>query len=569
MPLDSLSRHIYELRFENKFLKLTGNAFEDFFSEVMEKKYGGDFMRCRPWGKRGDRKNDGYLKSKRMLFQVYAPNEMTEKDFKKKVEADFKGAKQHWKKYFDKWIFVHNSKHGLGPEQLKLLFELDESHANICVVHWGFEDIRSKVFDLDKENLASLLGPVDLFETIQNEEGRTIQEATNEGFEAELDQVAEETKEDLKRRAEDNYDAGKSYVHDHCYKDAAASYKKSVDALPTMSAFLNLGGCYYYISNYANAESAFRAGLDIAAIRESREFESAFLSNIGLIHSEQGRLAEALESYQASLKIECRLGNPLGQAQGLSNTGTIYFQEGRLDEAIEAYRKAQQIFEEIGDLLGQARTLGNIGLVHRNHGKSQNALGAFQSAMIFFAQIGDPYGLAKTFVNIGTIYSEQGKLDEGLAAYQNGQKIFEQVGNQLGHANALGGIGNILYEQERLDDALESYQEALEIFIEIGNRLGQADTLGNIGNVYLLQGKLDEALKAYQDALKLHKQIGYPLGQANQLANIGLLCRQQGDGKAALEHYRQARDIYTEHGFGTPGLQIVEKSIHDLEQNGQ
>ena len=57
MKLDSLSRHFYEVMFENKFLKLKGNAFEDFFAEVMEKKYRGDFMRCRPWGNRGDLEN--------------------------------------------------------------------------------------------------------------------------------------------------------------------------------------------------------------------------------------------------------------------------------------------------------------------------------------------------------------------------------------------------------------------------------------------------------------------------------------------------------------------------------
>ena len=34
-------------------------------------------MACRPWGDRGDRKNDGFLKSERRL-QVYAPNEMSE-----------------------------------------------------------------------------------------------------------------------------------------------------------------------------------------------------------------------------------------------------------------------------------------------------------------------------------------------------------------------------------------------------------------------------------------------------------------------------------------------------------
>ncbi|MDA8227847.1 MAG: hypothetical protein M0T74_09175 [Desulfitobacterium hafniense] len=71
--MDSLSRAYYEACFERDYLKITEKAFQDFFSELMEKRFPGDFQRVMPSGKAGDRKNDGYLKSKRMLFQVYAP----------------------------------------------------------------------------------------------------------------------------------------------------------------------------------------------------------------------------------------------------------------------------------------------------------------------------------------------------------------------------------------------------------------------------------------------------------------------------------------------------------------
>jgi hypothetical protein len=73
-------------------------------------------MACRPWGNQGDRKNDGFLKSERRLFQVYAPNEMEAAKAKTKITADFEGAKEHWGKHFDKWTFVHNATDGLPPQ---------------------------------------------------------------------------------------------------------------------------------------------------------------------------------------------------------------------------------------------------------------------------------------------------------------------------------------------------------------------------------------------------------------------------------------------------------------------
>ena len=90
--MDQLSRQHYELVYERNFLKFKGNEFQDFFSSLMEKCYPGDFQRIRPWGKFGDRKNDGYLKSQRTLFQIYAPNEMKSAEAVAKINEDFYGA---------------------------------------------------------------------------------------------------------------------------------------------------------------------------------------------------------------------------------------------------------------------------------------------------------------------------------------------------------------------------------------------------------------------------------------------------------------------------------------------
>ena len=87
----NLQRAFYEQKFEIAFLRAKGDAFQDLFEKLMGLAYKADFMPCRPWGNRGDRKNDGFLKSERRLFQVYAPNEMKETQPISKIQEDFKG----------------------------------------------------------------------------------------------------------------------------------------------------------------------------------------------------------------------------------------------------------------------------------------------------------------------------------------------------------------------------------------------------------------------------------------------------------------------------------------------
>ena len=50
------------MSFELRYLKARADEFQDFFASIMEKRYPSDFMKVRPWGNVGDRKNDGYLR---------------------------------------------------------------------------------------------------------------------------------------------------------------------------------------------------------------------------------------------------------------------------------------------------------------------------------------------------------------------------------------------------------------------------------------------------------------------------------------------------------------------------
>lgn len=148
----------YEMKFENEFLRAKGGAFQTFFERLMGLAYKADFMACRPWGQTGDRKNDGYLKSERCLFQVYAPNEMKASEAKAKITEDFVGAKQYWRQYFDSWVFVHNATGGLPPHVQQLLLDLAADNPDIDLTPWCLEELRVIFRRLSDSDKASWLG---------------------------------------------------------------------------------------------------------------------------------------------------------------------------------------------------------------------------------------------------------------------------------------------------------------------------------------------------------------------------------------------------------------------------
>jgi hypothetical protein len=145
----------YGVNFENAFLKAKGDAFQTFFEQLMSRAYKSDFMACRPWGNIGDKKNDGFLKSERRWFQVYAPNEMTATEAKKKIAEDFAGALEHWGKHFDKWAFVHNAYDGLPPHVQELLLETERQNPGVKIEPWSLEELRVVFRRLELADLQS------------------------------------------------------------------------------------------------------------------------------------------------------------------------------------------------------------------------------------------------------------------------------------------------------------------------------------------------------------------------------------------------------------------------------
>ena len=173
--MDKLQRAWYDMRFELDYLRLKGDAFQDFFSRLMACCHPNDFIKVRPWGNVGDRKNDGYLRSERLLFQCYAPNEMTSHEAINKINEDFTGCLPHWRQYFDKWVFVHNADNGLGPQITARLLELGHSHAPLLIGHWGMTEIRDRFRRLGLDDCIALYGFVPTQEAVSEVRAADLQ----------------------------------------------------------------------------------------------------------------------------------------------------------------------------------------------------------------------------------------------------------------------------------------------------------------------------------------------------------------------------------------------------------
>jgi len=152
------------LNLDLKLRTSAGTAFQDFFSSVLEKSLGEDFVRIRPYGSLGDRGCDGYRPSTGCVYQSYgavngATNAVT--TLVRKIEDDFAKAygDPELGPLMKEWRFAHNLSAGTPIEASLAIEALAAKHPKIKFGLIGPAAIMDASFQLPLAKLEQIIGP--------------------------------------------------------------------------------------------------------------------------------------------------------------------------------------------------------------------------------------------------------------------------------------------------------------------------------------------------------------------------------------------------------------------------
>ena len=199
---------------------------------------------------------------------------------------------------------------------------------------------------------------------------------------------------------------------------------------------------------------------------------SAF-SNIGSIYL----LRQQWQKAQKYLVNAVRL-NPLNP-EAHYNLGTALHQQGKLEEAIASYQEALAIRPSYPE------AYGNLGVIFYQQGKLEEAIASYQQALTL------RQNYPEVHYNLATIFQEQGKIEASIDSYQQVLLLWPTF------AEAHYSLGLLFQQQAKLNEAITSYQQALDI------RQSYPEAHYNLGLALYNLGKLEEAIASYQVAIAL------------------------------------------------------------------
>jgi predicted O-linked N-acetylglucosamine transferase (SPINDLY family) len=352
------------------------------------------------------------------------------------------------------------------------------------------------------------------------------------------------------------------------------------------------------MSILARLRSAGRSSPPANIGAEASERRASQLIDEGNALEDQGLLEEALEHYEAAIRLAPHLarahlnrgnvtlkkGDPEGAVAAYAtallqdpgyaaahyNIGNAHGKCGRREAAVNSYRRAIELKPEFADAeVALACVLEDLGQleaavasysraleirpdyaeVHCNLGNAFRTLGRFDAAMASYRRAVE---LKPDFVvahsQLGAVLQKLGKFDDAVACYQRALEL------NAGFVDGYIGLGNALQEVGRRGEAEANYYSALEI------NPNCADAYCNLGNLLRDSGKPAEAIATYSRALEITPDF------AEVHCNLANAFRDLGRLEDAVASYRRAVEIKSDFAGAHCNLGVTLKELGRLDE---
>ena len=221
---------------------------------------------------------------------------------------------------------------------------------------------------------------------------------------------------------------------------------------------------------YAEAITALQGAMAILQARKQLEtpFGAILLNNLGELHYQLGRYAEAIPYYERAISLAGTGGVQPQLGINYRNLGIVYQLTGRTADAIAAYKNSVAILSRLpGERVQLASTLNNIATLLEDQKRYGDAEKLLQQALAIYREaFGENHlYVATAYSNLGTLYETGGDLTRAemmlLSANQVMLQVFDR--DHPRRVTILRNLGWFYNKKKDWPKALAYFREALGI----------------------------------------------------------------------------------------------------------
>lgn len=256
-----------------------------------------------------------------------------------------------------------------------------------------------------------------------------------------------------------------------------------------------------------------------------------------------GHYDEAAQACEESHRVFAAAGNAADSAQTERFLGDIRMRQGRLGDAMEMFQETLKIDQAAQNARGTAVNLNEMAIVYEAQGDLKHAAELYHRAYLIFLRLGHPKNASILASNESGILLQEGKLAQAETQIRPALKLARECGSQDAEAATYRIMSELARLRGRLDEALQHSRTAQSLNTE-NDPVAKIDDFVQQGRVLASRGDLAGARKSMLAALSVAEKTGAKGQMAESHLELAKLDMEEGHMAQAEQAIRDALSIF-------------------------
>jgi len=324
---------------------------------------------------------------------------------------------------------------------------------------------------------------------------------------------------------------------------------------------------YFLQGNILQAQAVGEEYLQTAARFDDKPNLVAANSLLGILSSQSGNYARALEYMLTSMKLAEEVGDRNKMAALYQNLGNVYNDLEDYDKAIDYYKKSIATIQSVTPKITVPPSpYNNIGSVLIHQKRYREALDYLDTGSRISRQINNRRSLAGAYTNLSDAWHNLGDNDKSYDYGTRALEISRALSDKRSMANAMINVGTALSEvsdsvllaghiepKERYPRAVALLDSAIRLAGLLGDPVTREEAYRYLGEVAQRQKDFPLALSSIQAYEALHDTI---INNDNEKTIIRKFIEYDYDKKAAIDALELAGQRRLKYGL-IAGLLLI------------
>lgn len=277
---------------------------------------------------------------------------------------------------------------------------------------------------------------------------------------------------------------------------------------------------------------------------EYLSYKSLAINNFGFyIQNYTNKPNEALKFYYEAAEIQEIINDKNALISSYNNIGNFLYNSGKILEAIDIFQKTIKLHGSFKNNTDLTPVLNNLGDIYLFLGDTAKAYFYIKRALASAMQSGDKRIIAQELQNLGILEKDKGRVDYSIKCLKKALAIREEIGDINGVCKSKCTLAVLCMMDSNYTLAKQYLDDVKKLIINVDNLTVKELYHSSMFQLYISLNDTKNAIIEIETALKLSQENGAMQEEVKNASILISLYRKQNEPEKELKLFRHMSDL--------------------------